>query len=95
MEKKNIKEFDFFVVEYDKENYEYIKEIYRLHKDQQRKIFDLASDIFTDERIMDYIEYTIEKLNTLIFVAKDKQDDSIAGVIILSDMMKNACSNNG
>lgn len=86
MEENNIKEFDFVVVKYDKDNYKLIEQVYRLHKDQHRKIFDLASNISTDEDIMDYIEMLIKSNDTLVFAAIDKDTEDVAAVLIMSDI---------
>ena len=48
--------FDFIKVTLDPKDYDKVKEVYRLHKEQSYKIFDLASGISTDEDIMDYEE---------------------------------------
>lgn len=50
------RKYDFIEVTLDNDNYKFIKEIYRLYKEQANKIFDLACGISTDEDIMDYIK---------------------------------------
>lgn len=86
MVNENTKEFDFIVVKYDKEYYNLIEEIYRLHKDQKRKIFDYGSRVFTDEDIMDYVEHQLELNNAITFAAIDKEEDKVAGVITLDNI---------
>lgn len=81
MEKENEKEFDFVVVKYDKAYYNYIEEIYRLHKDQKKKIFDLACGIETDEDIIEYLKYKMDTPNTFVFAVLD--DDRVAATIIM------------
>lgn len=84
MEKENTKTFDFVVVKYDKAYYNFIEEIYRLHKDQKRKIFDLACGIETDDDIIDYIKSKFNKPNTFVFVALD--GDKVAATIIMENI---------
>ena len=60
--------FDFIKVTLDPEDYDKVKEVYRLHKEQSYKIFDLASGISTDEDIMDYIKYHIECNEVLLSI---------------------------
>lgn len=84
MVEENKKEFDFVQVIFNEDNCEYVKEVYRLHKDQARKIFDLASTIDSDDRIMDYVEYLIR--DNIVFVAIDKDNGNIAGCAVLEDI---------
>ena len=51
--------FDFVEVTLEPEDYDKVKEVYRLHKEQASKLFDLSSNIVTDEDIMDYIKVRI------------------------------------
>lgn len=83
---ENKKEFSYIVVKYDKEYYDLIEEIYRLNKDQKRKIFDLGSGISSDEDIMDYIQNQLEAHDTLVFAAIDDENDKVAGVIVLDNI---------
>lgn len=80
------KQFDFIVVKYDKEYYNIIEEIYRLHKDQKRKIFDYGSGIFSDDDIMDYIEGQLNANDAITFVAVDPENNNIAGVMTLDNI---------
>ena len=61
-------------VKFNKENFDLIQEVYRLHMDQRRKLFDLACGISTDEDIMDYVEDKIR--NDLTIVAIDKDNNN-------------------
>ena len=47
-------------------NYDNIKEVYRLHKEQANKLFDLTSGISTDEDIMELIKNRIEYETVLL-----------------------------
>lgn len=76
--------FDFVEVTLEPKDYDKVKEVYRLHKEQSNKIFSLASGIKTDEDIIDCIEYDIE--NNLVLLAIDKTNNKYAGVITLDNM---------
>lgn len=76
--------FDFIKVTLDPEDYDKVKEVYRLHKEQAYKIFDLASGISTDEEIMDYVKYHIEYDEVLLSI--DIATGKYAGVIIVEDI---------
>ena len=75
--------FDFVEVTLES-GYEMIKEIYRLHKEQARKIFDLSCGISTDEDIMDYVKDKVEY--DVVLLAVDKKTNDYAGCIILEDI---------
>lgn len=83
---ENEKGFSFIVVKYDKEHYKYIEEIYRLHKDQKRKIFDFGSNVFTDEDIMDYVQGQLEATDAITFVAIDNNNSNVAGVLTIDNV---------
>lgn len=83
MENENVKEFEFIPITFEKENLEYIEEIYRLHKDQQRKIFDLGCNI---NDIMDYVEYKIKDNSAVVLACVDKSNGVVAGVITLESI---------
>lgn len=76
--------FDFVEVTLEPEDYDKVKEIYRLHKEQANKIFDLASGISSDEDIMEYVESSI--LDDVVLLAIDTSNNNYAGVIILDDI---------
>jgi len=84
MGNENTKQFEFIPVEFTKENYKLIEEMYRLHKDQARKIFDLACGISSDEDIMGYVEYLIIKEDSVVRLALD--GDVVSACIILDDI---------
>ena len=77
------RKFDFVEVTLDGD-YNMIKEVYRLHKEQARKIFDLSSNISTDEDIMDYVKNKVEYGVVLLAINKDNGD--YAGCIIMDDI---------
>lgn|SRR5574344_2137764 len=77
------RKYDFVEVTLEPQHYDLIKEVYRLHKEQHRKIFDLASGISTDENIMDYVKNKIEY--DVVLLAIDKSNNNFAGCIILED----------
>jgi RimJ/RimL family protein N-acetyltransferase len=76
--------FDFVEVTLKQEDYNKVKEVYRLHKEQSRKIFDLSCGISTDEQIMDYIKDKVEY--ELVLLAIDKETNNYAGCIIFEDI---------
>ena len=76
--------FDFVEVTLEPEDYEKVKEVYRLHKEQANKIFNLASGIDTDEDIMACIKNDIE--NGVVLLAIDTDNNRYAGVITLDNI---------
>ena len=58
--------YDFIEVTLDADNYDMIKEVYRLHKEQANKLFDITSKISTDEDIMKLIKDRIEYCTVLL-----------------------------
>lgn len=72
--------YDFVEVTLEPSHYELVKEIYRLHKEQASKLFDLSSGIDTDEDILDLIKQAIE--NDIVLIAIDKENDRYAGCFI-------------
>lgn len=75
--------FDFVEVTLDSD-YDLVREVYRLHKEQAKKIFDLSCGISTDEDIMDYIKSQIEYNEVLLAI--DRNNNEYAGCIILEDI---------
>lgn len=67
----------FWEENYDKE----IQEVYRMLKDQEKKIFDLSWYQDNPGGVMDYVEEQVSKGN--VFVAKC--DDDICGMFILEN----------
>lgn len=76
--------YDFVEVTLEPSKYESVKEVYRLHKEQARKIFDLSCGIDTDEDILDYVKSKIE--NDLVLVAIDKENSRYAGCLIFDNI---------
>lgn len=77
------RKFDFVEVTLDGD-YNMVKEVYRLHKEQAKKIFDLSCGIQSDEEIMDYVTGKIEY--EVVLLAVDKATKDYAGCIILEDI---------
>lgn len=78
------RKYDFVEVTLEPEDYDKIKEVYRLHKEQSNKVFNLASGIDTEEDIMDCIENDIA--NNIVLLAIDKSTDRYAGVFTFDKM---------
>ena len=76
--------FDFVEVTLEPEDYGKVKEVYRLHKEQANRIFDLSCGISTDEEIMSYIKSKIEY--EIVLLAVDKETGKYAGVVIFEDI---------
>ena len=76
--------FDFIEVTLEPKDYDKVKEVYRLHKEQSNKVFSLASGIKTDEDIIDCIENDIE--NNIVLLAVDKENDKYAGVVTFDNI---------
>lgn len=67
--------------EYEKE----ISEVYRLLKDQEKKIFDLSwYEGLGDNPLMEYVEMMIK--DNLVFVIYDTEAERVAGVFMLSNL---------
>jgi RimJ/RimL family protein N-acetyltransferase len=77
------RKFDFVEVTLEPEDYDKVKEIYRLHKEQKNKIFDLSSGIKTDEDILEYVKDKVDYC--IVLMAIDKLTGKYAGVIILDE----------
>lgn len=78
------RKFDFVGVTLEPEDYDKVKEVYRLHKEQANKIFDLSCGISTSEDIMDYVKDKIDY--EIVLLAIDKITGQYAGTLILEDM---------
>ena len=76
--------FDFVQVTSEPNHYELIKELYRLHKEQANKLFDLSCGIETDEDILDVVKSAVD--NDVVLMAIDKTTDRYAGCFIFDDM---------
>lgn len=77
------RKFDFVEVTLDSD-YNLIKEVYRLHKEQSYKLFDLSCKITSDEDIMDLIKNRIEYDEVLLAI--DKDTNKYAGCITFCDI---------
>ena len=78
------RKFDFVEVTLEPEDYNKVKEVYRLHKEQASKIFDLSSTVSTDKEIMEYVKDKIEY--DVVLLAIDTTNNKYAGVIILDEV---------
>ena len=76
--------YDFVEVTLEPNNYELVKEVYRLHKEQANKIFDLSCGIETNEDILDYVKVKID--NDIVLLAIDKTTDRYAGCLIFDNI---------
>lgn len=70
-----------YPIYWEKEFEKEIAEVYRLFKDQERKIFDLSWHEANPDGLMDFIEDIIKEAS--VFVVKD--NETIAGAFILTD----------
>lgn len=73
------RKYDFVQVTLEPEDYEKVKEIYRLHKEQKRILFGLTSGITTDEEIMECLKDAIE--NEIVMLAIDTTTGKYAGMV--------------
>ena len=64
-----LRKFDFEEVTLEPEDYEKVKEVYRLHKEQAKRIFSLSSGIESDKDIMECIRDNIR--DNIVLLAKD------------------------
>lgn len=70
------------LLEWSPEYSDEIMEVFRLLKDQEKKIFDLSFyEGLGDEPIMAYVESMVS--NELVFVVKDLSNGKVAGVFML------------
>lgn len=73
------RKYDFIQVTLEPEDYEKVKEVYRLHKEQKRILFNLSSGITTDEEIMECLKDAIE--NEIVMLAIDTETGKYAGMV--------------
>ena len=73
------RKYDFVEVTLEPDDYEKVKEVYRLHKEQASKIFSLSSGVSSDEDIMEAIKNTIQE--NIILLAIDTTNDKYAGMV--------------
>ena len=78
------RKYDFVEVTLEPDDYEKVKEVYRLHKEQASKIFSLSSGISSDEDIMERIKYKIE--NDIILLAIDTTTGRYASAITFDNI---------
>lgn len=73
------RKYDFVEVTLEPEDYDKVKEVYRLHKEQANKIFSLSSGISTDEDIMECIKDCVK--NEIVLLAIDTTTSKYAGMV--------------
>lgn len=78
------RKFDFVKVSLEPEDYDKIKEVYRLHKEQCSKLFDLSSWVKSDEDIMNMIKDRIEYDEVILAI--DKDNGRYAGCITFHNL---------
>lgn len=78
------RKFDFVKVTLEPDDYEKIKEVYRLHKEQKYKLFDLSSWVKTDDDLINMIKDRIEYDEVLLAI--DTENGRYAGCITFHDM---------
>lgn len=78
------RKYDFVQVTLEPEDYEKVKEVYRLHKEQKRILFSLSSGISSDEEIMECIKDAIE--NAIVLLAIDTTTGKYAAMIGCEDI---------
>lgn len=79
------RKYDFVEVTLEPEDYDKVKEVYRLHKEQASKIFNLASGISTDEDIMECIKDNIQ--DNIVLLAIDTTTGKYAAMIGCDDVV--------
>ena len=72
------RKYDFVEVTLEPDDYEKVKEVYRLHKEQASKIFSLSSGISTDEDIMEIVKDSIR--DNIVLLAVDTTNGKYAGM---------------
>jgi hypothetical protein len=78
------RKYDFVQVTLEPEDYEKVKEVYRLHKEQKRILFNLSSGISSDEEIMECLKDAIE--NQIVLLAIDTTTGKYAAMIGCEDI---------
>ena len=76
--------YDFVEVTLEPNHYELVKEVYRLHKEQANKLFDLSSGVKTDEDVLYVIKKTIE--DDVVLIAIDRENSRYAGCLIFDNI---------
>ena len=80
-----LRKYDFVEVTLEPEDYEKVKEVYRLHKEQARRIFALSSGITTDEDIMECIRDNVR--DNIVMLAVDTTNNKYAAMIGCDDIV--------
>lgn len=65
------RKFDFVKVTLEPEDYDKVKEVYRLHKEQFNKLFDLSSYVKTNDDLINLIKDRIEYDEVILVIDKD------------------------
>lgn len=78
------RKYDFVRVTLEPEDYEKVKEVYRLHKEQARILFNLTSGIKNDEDIMELLKDVIE--NDIVLLAIDLNTGKYSAMIGLENI---------
>lgn len=78
------RKYDFVEVTLEPDDYEKVKEVYRLHKEQASKIFSLSSGVTSDEDIMEVIKNDIE--NNIILLAIDLTNGRYSAAITFDNI---------
>jgi len=78
------RKYDFVEVTLEPDDYEKVKEVYRLHKEQASKVFNLASGITTDEDIMECIKNDIR--DNVVLLAVDTTNGKYAAVVTFDNI---------
>jgi RimJ/RimL family protein N-acetyltransferase len=73
------RKYDFVEVTLEPDDYEKVKEVYRLHKEQANKIFGLSSGVSTDEDIMECIRDNIDA--NMVLLAIDTTNGKYAAMV--------------
>lgn len=78
------RKYDFVRVTLEPEDYEKVKEVYRLHKEQSRILFSLSSGISSDEDIMKLIKDVVA--NEIVILAIDTTTGKYSAMIGLDNI---------
>lgn len=78
------RKFDFIKVTLEPEDYDKIKEVYRLHKEQHNKLFDLSCWVKSDDDLINMIKDRIEYDEVLLAI--DTETNRYAGCITFHDV---------
>lgn len=83
------RKFDFVKVTLEPDDYDKVKEVYRLHKEQFNKLFDLSSWVKSDDDLINMIKDRIEYDEVLLAI--DTTTGRYAGCITFHDIR--VCNN--